>query len=145
MVPSRSSPLEPGIALAPGLASVHSLSPPFGGRPRLRCSGAATFIPRRASASRSSTSIWALTLRKSAAALRSSATHKAGSMRSGNAFFGLGDIEPASALLVERAGVDDGLGLALAAQDDHKVRDHRRLALVVELDHALLGQHLQRR
>jgi len=61
----------------------HSFSLSFFGRPRGRCSGAATFIPRRASASRSSTSISALTLRKSAAAARSSAAHRAGSTRSG--------------------------------------------------------------
>src|SRR5207237_8243172 len=61
---------------------VHALSP-FGGRPRLRGLGALSFTPRSSSASRSRHSIWALTLRSSAAAQRSTAAHRAGSVRSG--------------------------------------------------------------
>jgi hypothetical protein len=41
--------------------------------------------------------------------------------------------------LVEGAGVDDRLGVALAAENDHEVRDHRRAPFVVELDDLLLG------
>ena len=41
-------------------------------------------------------------------------------------------------LLVQRAGVDHRLRLALAAEDDHQVADHRRAALVVEFDDVVL-------
>ena len=42
-------------------------------------------------------------------------------------------------LLIECTGVDDGLGVAFAAKDDHQVRDHCRAALVVEFDDLLFG------
>src|SRR4051812_46004916 len=113
------------------------------GRPRGRFSGGSSFTPRRWSASLSRHSIWALTLLSSAAAARSSASQRDGSIRSGKALLGGGGTAGRS-LLVERAGVDDGLGVAFAAQHDHQVRDHRRLALVVELDDALLGEELER-
>src|SRR4029079_10039101 len=58
---------------------------PFTGRPRLRGGGSLSFTPRAASASRSRHSTWALTLLSSAAALRSTAAHKAGSTRNGYA------------------------------------------------------------
>ena len=58
----------------------------FGGRPLGLCSGTASFTPRRASASRSSTSICAFTLRNSYAAARSSASYSAGSSRNAKDF-----------------------------------------------------------
>src|SRR3712207_4492336 len=103
--------------------------PSEGGRPRGRCSGGASLTPRRWSASRRRHSISALTLLRLVAAARSSAAHKAGSIRSGNAFVGGGGM--AAVLLVERAGVDDRLGVAFRAERHHQVRDHRRPALIV--------------
>jgi benzoate membrane transport protein len=47
-------------------------------------------------------------------------------------------------LLVERAGVHDLLGGLLAAQHHEQVRDHGCLALLVQLDDALVVQPLQR-
>mmetsp|Transcript_20438 Transcript_20438/g.48717 ORF Transcript_20438/g.48717 Transcript_20438/m.48717 type:complete len:313 (+) Transcript_20438:1186-2124(+) len=67
-----------------GLGKAHaSLS--AGGRAARPC-GADSLMPRRARASRSSTSAWALALRSSWAARRSTSAHSAGSMRSGKAF-----------------------------------------------------------
>ena len=43
------------------------------------------------------------------------------------------------ALLIDRARVDDRLRRALAAEHDQQVADHRRLALVVELDDVALA------
>lgn len=63
--------------------------PPDTGRPRFGPGVIATFTPRRLSASRSSTSTWALTLRNSPAAARSSASCSAGSRRRAKAFFAL--------------------------------------------------------
>src|SRR6185503_10743526 len=51
------------------------------GRPRLRGAGTLSFTPRAPSASRSRHSTWALTLRSSAAAQRSTAAQSAGSTR----------------------------------------------------------------
>src|SRR4029453_3613331 len=51
---------------------------------------------------------------------------------------GLALAAPAWPLLVEGAGVDDRLGVALAPQDDHQVRHHRRAPLVVEVHDLLL-------
>jgi hypothetical protein len=42
-----------------------------------------------------------------------------------------------------RAGVDDRLGRALAAEDDEEVRDHGGLAVGVELDDVALGGRLR--
>src|SRR5687768_17812347 len=53
-------------------------------------------------------------------------------------FFGGGGTGPA--LLVEGAGIDDRLGVALRAEHHHQVRDHRRTALVVELDDILRSE-----
>ena len=99
-------------------------------------------MPRAASASRSRHSTWALTLRSSArrAALDRRPQGRIGAQRIGLAVI----VGHGGPLLVERAGVDDGLRVALAAQDDHQVRDHRRAALVVELDDVLLRQHVER-
>ena len=45
--------------------------------------------------------------------------------------------------VVERAGVDDWLGVAIAAEDDEEIRYHRCLALVVELDDLLPREMLE--
>src|SRR5690606_2969768 len=79
----------------------HSCSLFFGGRPRRTGSAGAILIPRRASASRSSISISALTERNSCAATRSTAAWSAGSRRRAKAFFGACGTAPAS--LIERA------------------------------------------
>src|SRR5690606_11415354 len=84
-------------------------SPFRGGRPRLAGSAGGTLIPRRASASRSSISISALTERSSCAATRSTAAWSAGSRRRAKAFFGVCGTAPA--LLVERARVDHRIHL----------------------------------
>ena len=47
-------------------------------------------------------------------------------------------------LLVQGARVDDRLRLAVGAEHDQQVADHRRLALLVELHLAALGEQLQR-
>src|SRR3954469_16662693 len=60
------------------------------GRPRGRFSGGSSLTPRRWSASLSRHSICALTLLSSAAAARSSASQRDGSMRNGKAFLGGG-------------------------------------------------------
>jgi hypothetical protein len=44
----------------------------------------------------------------------------------------------AAAVLVEGAGVDDRLGIAITAEDDHQVGDHGRLPFIVEVDHVVL-------
>ena len=49
-----------------------------------------------------------------------------------------------STLLVEGAGVEDGLSLGLAAEDDHQVGCHHGLAVVIELNHAAVGELLER-
>src|SRR6185503_609457 len=46
--------------------------------------------------------------------------------------------------LIDGAGVDDRLRRPLAAEDDEQVRDHLRLALLVELDDAVLREALER-
>src|SRR5262245_30348595 len=46
-------------------------------------------------------------------------------------------------LLVERAGVDDRLGVAVAAQNDEQVRYHGRLSLLVEIDDLLPAEFLE--
>ena len=45
--------------------------------------------------------------------------------------------------VVERAGVDDWLGMAIAAEDDQEIGHHGRLALVVELDDLLPREMLE--
>ena len=45
--------------------------------------------------------------------------------------------------VVERACIDDRLGLAVGAQHDEQVGDYGRLALVGELDDLPLGQALE--
>lgn len=109
----------------------------FLGRPRFGVSLTPTLTPRRAKASRSKTSISALALRKSAAAVRSTAANNAGSRRSGNAFFdGAPKLQP---LGVERAGVHHGLGITFTTKHDHEVRDHRSLALVIQMHDVLFA------
>src|SRR5262245_10035036 len=81
-------------------------------------------------------SICPLTLRSSCWAHSSRASYRAGSIRIRNAF--LSFISPRSG--VERAGVDHRVDLGLAAEDDHQVAHHRRPAVLVELDDALVGQ-----
>ena len=52
--------------------------------------------------------------------------------------------QDAAALLVQRAGIDDGLCLGFGAQHDQQVRHHGRPALVVELHDAAFGEALER-
>src|SRR3546814_10183855 len=51
---------------------------------------------------------------------------------------------PTVASSVQRAGVDDRLRCAVAAKHHQQVADHAGLALLVELDHAVLLQLVQR-
>ena len=86
--------------------------------------------PARRTRSASRYSIWALTLRRSSSAHWRSASNRRGSSRSRNRL-GWGAITRSR---VERAGVDDGRRRAVAREDDHQARHHRRLALRIELD-----------
>src|SRR5260221_12684243 len=125
---------------------------PARGRPRGRISRACLGSrPASASARRSTNSIWALVLRSSSAAHLAKASWTAGSSRSSTPLPSL-PRSPSPALrsalpcppsLVERAGVADLLGGLLAAQDDEQVRDHRGLALLVQLDDVLVLEPLQ--
>src|SRR3546814_19449870 len=51
---------------------------------------------------------------------------------------------PTVASSVQRAGVDDRLRCAVAAQPHEQVADHAGLALLLELDHAVLLQLVER-
>ena len=42
--------------------------------------------------------------------------------------------------LIDRAGIDDGLGIAVAAEDYKQVRHHRCALVVVELDDVAFGE-----
>ena len=71
-----------------------------------------------------------------------------GGQAQGHLLFGVvvhGSLPKSSAAqLIQAAGVDDGLGIVVAAQHHEQVRDHGRLALLVELDRALFRQTLKR-
>src|SRR5690606_37603234 len=107
-------------------------------------SSSLTLTPRFFSASRNRNSISALTLRSSCAARRSIAACSAGSSLRANAFLPGEATDAPSCSGVQRACVDHRLRIAIAAQDDQKVGDHGRLALIVELDDRLVRQLLQR-
>ena len=47
--------------------------------------------------------------------------------------------------MIQRSSVHDGLGAVIAAQDDHEVAHHGRLALVIELDLATLFEVIKGR
>src|ERR1700689_4597967 len=93
-------------------------------------------------ARRSRNSIWALVLRSSSAAHRARASWTDGSSRS--RMFLRSATSLSGRLLVERAGIDDGLGAPIAAQYDEQIRDHGGLAFLVQLHDVLLGQPGQR-
>src|ERR1022692_4892733 len=117
---------------------VASAALPARGRPRGRiCPACPGSRPASASARRSRNSIWALVLRSSSLAHLASASCTAGSRRSRTLLRSV-TASPCPPSLVQGAGVDDGLGGLLAAQDHEQVGDHRGLALLVQLDDALL-------
>src|SRR6185312_13333723 len=114
-----------------------------GGRPGLRISPTRPGSrPASARARRRRNSIWALVLRSSSAAHRARASWTAGSSRSRMLFRSL-TVVAVPASLVEGAGVDDLLGRLLAAQHDEQVGDHGRLALLIEVDDALVLEPLE--
>ena len=71
-----------------------------------------------------------------------------GGQAQGHLLFGVvvhGSLPKSSvARLIQAAGVDDGLGVVVAAEHHQQVRDHGRLAFLVELDRALFRQTLKR-
>ena len=48
-----------------------------------------------------------------------------------------------SAISVKAAAVHDGLGVPVAAEHHHEIRDHGRLPLIVQLHHLVLAQAVQ--
>ena len=116
---------------------------PLGGRPRR--AGRPPDTPRPASSRtrRSRNSIWALVLRSSSAAQRASASCTAGSRRS-RMFLRSATGECDDLLLVQGAGIDDGLRSPVTAQHHQEIRDHGRLAFFVQVDDTLLGETNER-
>lgn len=106
-------------------------------------------LPASLNARRKINSTCAFTLRRSSAAQRSMASHKAGSTRKGYCLrFAISSPhrrtrEQAQVrrflLLVERARVQHGLRVRVSAKDHHQVRNHSGLALVVQVYHVLAG------
>src|SRR5687768_16998242 len=90
-------------------------------------------------ARRKRNSICALRLRRASFAQRWMASSTSGSMRRRNGFR-----SATTDLLVNRAGVDHRLRVAIAAQHHQQVADHCRLPLFVELDDRLRRQHVER-
>jgi hypothetical protein len=132
----------PGLVIAGRRAG--SGAAEAGGRPRGRIGPARPGSrPASASARRSRNSIWAFVLRSSSLAYLARASWTAGSSRSRTLLCSVTAV-PWLPSLVEGAGVDDRLGGLLAAQHHEQVRDHRGLALLIQLDDVLVLEPLQR-
>src|SRR5258708_10327716 len=88
---------------------------------------------RFATACLSRYSIWPFTLRNSSCAQASRSAQSAGSIRNRNDFR-----SAIVTLVVQRPRIDHRTHLSFAAEHDHQIADHVRLALVAKLDDLLL-------